>query len=433
VRWDGQRWTRFSEDQGVGAVAVNRLLQDTNGTIWAASSTGLLRFDAAQDRWQKVVVLHEGEDIRSIAQLPDGRLWSAGNDGLASSADGGASWEALQTPEQFAGWVGSGAVVQDSAGRIWVAAGAGVSCCAAGQWRPMSAPAGLPFVSAGALTQAPDGRLWAIEEYGGQVAIVDPASQAIERFDLPDIRVKAVAFTADTVWVGTEGGLIRRRGGAQLRMTTADGLPSDDVRSLLATDTALWIGTASGLAMYDLAAEKIVDTVPDFEGGVINVLFHAPDGAVWASSIKESEAAGKLALGRYDGSAWQIWQPGDQPLPENSSGVTKISADSQGRVWIASWNAGLHTWDGAAWRGWNEGDGAPGGNILALASLGDALWMGGQTSGLYRWNKDGWKPFELDGLSGYVMDMRFTDDGALWLATSDGLLRFSKEGVAALR
>jgi serine/threonine-protein kinase len=433
LRWDGKRWTRFSESQGVGAVGINRLLQDTSGTIWAAAGgAGLLRFDAAQDRWQKVVVLHDGEDIRSIAQLADGRLWSAGNDGLAGSADGGARWEAIQMPDQFAGWVGSGAVVQDSAGRIWIGAGAGVSCCAAGQWRAISAPAGLPFVGVGSLTQAPNGKLWAIEEYGGVAALVDPASLAIKPFSLPDARIRAFAFTADTVWIGTQEGLIRQRGGAQLRITTADGLPSDDIRSMLATDTTLWIGTVNGLAMYDLAAEKVVDTVPDFENGIINLLFHAPDSAVWASSIKENDT-GKLALGRYDGKTWQIWAPGDQPMPENSSGVTKINADSQGQVWIATWNAGLYTWDGGAWRSWSEGDGAPGGNILALAPLDGALWMGGQTSGLYRWNKDGWKPIAIDGLSSYVTDLRFTEDGALWLATGDGLLRLSKEGVAALK
>jgi serine/threonine-protein kinase len=432
VRWDGQRWTRFSEQQGVGTVSINRLLQDSNGTIWAASSTGLLRFDPAQDRWQKVVVLHEGEDIRSIVQLPDGRLWSASNDGLASSADGGATWQALQAPEQFAGWVGSGAVAQDSAGRIWVASGAGVSCCAAGQWRAISAAVGLPFVSAGSLTQAPDGKLWAIEEYGGGAAIVDPASMTIEPFSLPDARIRAVAFTNDTIWIGTHEGLVRQRGGARMRITAADGLPSENVTALLATDTTLWIGIENGLAIYDLAEEKIVGTAAELEGASIVTLFQAPDGAIWAGSIKKDDAD-KPVLGRYDGTSWQIWNVGDQPLPENSVGVNEINVDAQGRVWVAIWHGGVHTWDGSAWRSWIEGDGAPGGIIQGLTSIDDTLWMGGQFGGLYRWNKDGWKPIAVDGLTGNVNDLRVTDDGALWLATGDGLLRLSKEGVAALK
>jgi ligand-binding sensor domain-containing protein len=109
-----------------------------------------------------------------------------------------------------------------------------------------------------------------------------------------------------------------------------------------------------------------------------------------------------------------------------------ISADSQGRVWVAVWNGGISTWDGAAWRSWSEGDGAPSGNIQALAPLDGALWMGGHISGLFRWNKDGWRLFKVGGLSSDVIDLRFTADGALWLATGDGLLRISKESVAAL-
>ena len=70
--------------------------------------------------------------------------------------------------------------------------------------------------------------------------------------------------------------------------------------------------------------------------------------------------------------------------------------------------------------------------MQALEPRDGALWMGGQTNRLFRWNKDGWAPIAIDGLSSYVTDMRFTDDGALWLATGDGLLRISKEGVTAL-
>jgi ligand-binding sensor domain-containing protein len=323
-------------------------------------------------------------------------------------------------------------VVQDSAGRIWVAAGAGVSCCAVGQWRAINASAGLPFVANGSLTQAPDGKLWAIQEYGGDAAIIDPTSLAIERFSLPDTRIQAVAFTKDTVWLGIRQGVVRQRGGARLRITAADGLPSENVTALLATDTTLWIGTENGLAMYDLAAEKIVGAAAELEGALIVTLFEAPDGAIWAGSIKKDDAD-KPVLGRYDGTNWQIWKLGDQPLPENSVGVNEISADAQGRIWVAIWHGGVHTWDGSTWRSWSEGDGAPSGNVQALAPLDGAFWMGGQIYSLYRWNKDGWKAFKIDGLSNYVTDLRFTSDGALWLATGDGLLRVSKEGVAALR
>jgi tRNA A-37 threonylcarbamoyl transferase component Bud32 len=437
LRWDGKRWTRFSDAQGVGKAQVSRLLQDRAGTIWAAAGAqGLLRYDAAQDRWQKIVVTAEGEEILSIAQLADGRLWASSADGIASSADEGARWQPVKAPEQYAGNAGASRIVQDDAGRIWIGAGAGVSCCAEAQWRLAERQGELPAAQVGRLTLAPDGKLWMIESYGGAAAALDPASMRVEPSEGLDDNIGAVAFSKDTEWLGTkDAGVVRRRGGATLRISTADGLPSDAVRALLATDTALWIGTNKGLAFYELATGK-VGTVEGFENGIVDVFLSAPNGDIWAGSIREG-SDGLVALGRYDGKVWQIWREGDEPLPKGSSGVTALAADAEGHVWAGVWGGGLHTWDGAAWKNWAEADGAPQGNVVALTLHNGELWAAGQEGDLYgtlfRWNKDGWAHFEVEGLSSLTNDMRFTDDGALWLATSDGLLRLSQDGVAALR
>jgi ligand-binding sensor domain-containing protein/tRNA A-37 threonylcarbamoyl transferase component Bud32 len=436
LRWDGKRWTRFDDARGVGKIQINRLIQDQAGTIWAAAGgAGLLRYDAAQDRWQKVVVLSDGEDIHSIVQLAGGRLWASSADGIAASDDGGAHWTAIKAPERYAGWAGPGVVVQDSAGRLWVAAGAGVSCCADSQWHEVEQPAMLPTTRIGRLAQAPDGKLWAVEQYGGSVAAIDPATVKVEPLADLDARSYAVAFTHDTTWIGTSAGVIRRRSGATLRLTTADGLPSDSIHQLLATDTTLWIGTDKGLAFYDLATDKLAGTVSELDGGIVEVLFRASNGEIWAGSQRVNDV-GLVALGRYDGKAWQVWRAGDAPLPEGSAGVTAISADTQGHVWVAVWNGGVHTWDGASWKNWVEADGAPSSNVLALAPRDGEMWLGGgegNVGRLFRWSKDGWSHVAVDGMTSQTNDMRFTADGALWIATSDGLLRISKEGVAALR
>jgi ligand-binding sensor domain-containing protein/tRNA A-37 threonylcarbamoyl transferase component Bud32 len=431
LRQDAKGWTHFGAAQGLGKASIRQILEDQSGTIWAAEGeTGLLRFDPRAGSWQHVPIGTDNQSIYAIAQI-GASLYASGGRFVARSDDSGVTWTPIASSDDNLGDYVN-AIATDPGGQLWVGSEEGVSIFTGGQWRRLRPTGELPMNSVGSLAQAPDGKLWAIEEYGGTAGIVDPASLAIEPITLPDARIQAVAFSGDTIWLGTSAGIVRQRGGAQLRITTADGLPSDNIRSLLAVDTTLWIGTANGLAIYDLAAEKVVGAVPDFAGGIITALFHAPDGAVWAGSIKENDA-GKLALGRYDGKAWQAWKPGDQPLPENSSGVVNISADSQGRVWVAVWNGGIYTWDGTAWRSWSEGDGAPGGNIQALVPLDGALWMGGHASGLFRWNKDGWRLFKVGGLSSDVIDMRFTADGALWLATGDGLLRISKEGVAALK
>jgi serine/threonine-protein kinase len=436
VRWDGQRWTRFGDEQGVAKVAIHRLLQSQDGTIWAAGDKGLLRFDAGKGTWQQVVVVRAEELALSIVQLAYGQLMASGADGIASSADGGATWTLLKAPERYSGWAGPGAIVQDSTGKIWLGAGAGAICCGADQWRELAVPAALPSVGIGRLIPAPDGKLWAIAQYGGAAATIDPTTMQVEPFTgLGETRFYALAFTQDTQWFGTDDGVVRQRGSATLRLTTADGLPSNEIRSLLATDTTVWIGTSTGLAIYDLAEDKITGTVPELDGGIIGVLLNAPNGDVWAASQKINDD-GRVALGRYDGSSWQIWQEGDEPLPQGSSGASALTVDSQGQIWAAIWSGGVHSWDGSSWRSWTEADGAPSNNMMALASSSDMVWMGGMVGELdgqlFRWNKDGWSHVGFDGLVVSFNEMLFTDDGALWLATGDGVLRLSKEGVAAL-
>lgn len=438
VRLDGKRWTVFSDAQGVGKAYISRLLQDTNGTIWAAADKGLLRYDAAQDRWQRqqVSVLPDDAPIYAIMQLGDGGLWASSDSLIARSADGGKTWErAASSEDGISGSIWT--IVQDAAGQVWAGSNEGINLFAAGQWRQLRPQGELPITEIGSLTAAPDGKLWAIEKYGGRLGVIDPASMRIEQPEIPDDSISSVAFTAkDTIWLGTKGkGVVRLLGGATKRLTSANGLPSDEIRALLATDTSLWIGTDKGLAFYDFATEK-VSTVTEFNDGIVDSLLRAPNGDIWAGSIIEN-GAGMLALGRYDGKAWQMWRKGDQPLPEQSSGVVALAADTQGHIWVSVWNGGIYSWDGATWKSWTKDDGAPDGNALVLTPHNDDLWVGGQEGNLagkvYRWSKEGWKPFKIDGLAGGLSDMRFTADGALWLATDDGVLRISKEGVAALR
>jgi serine/threonine-protein kinase len=435
LRRDSNGWAHFGAAQGVGNTTITRLFEDQGGTIWAAAGdNGLLRFDSQARSWQRVPVGREDQSIYGIGQL-DSSLYVSGNSFIARSEDNGANWATVASNDDDLGSF-IHLYARDSGGQIWVGSAEGVSIFAGGQWRRLRPEGDLPMSAIRALAQAPDGKLWAIEQYGGAAASIDPATFKIEPITDLDARINAVAFTKGTTWFGTSGGLVRKRGGATLQLSAADGLPSDNIHQLLATDTTLWIGTDKGLAFYDLTADKVAGTVSELNGGIVEVVFAAPSGEIWAGS-QRINGEGMVALARYDGKIWQAWREGSEPLPAESAGVTAISADKQGRVWVSVWNGGLHTWDGAAWKNWAEAEGAPSGNVASFVQDGGALWMtgfdGNLRGALFRWNQDGWARFRVDGLPGNILAARLTADGALWLATGEGLLRLSKEGVAALR
>jgi len=125
LEWDGKTWKRYGGAEGlrVGDPVNDRirtLLQDRNGTIWAAAThQGLLRLDAAQGHWQRVPVQADAP-IRGIAEFADGSLWASGDQLVARSADGGKTWAQVGTGEGLGAGIGS--VVQDGAGRVWAGA-----------------------------------------------------------------------------------------------------------------------------------------------------------------------------------------------------------------------------------------------------------------------------------------------------------------------
>ncbi|HWQ15762.1 MAG TPA: protein kinase [Roseiflexaceae bacterium] len=421
LRWDGARWTHFTAEQGVGDTQVTRLVQTGDGTIWAAAGDrGLLRFDAAQDRWQRVAVLRDDAPVRWVAAL-GAELWAASDDFLARSDDGGATWRRAAT-DQDVGW-GAGPLVQDTAGRVWFGNFEGRSVRDGNIWHRLGRQGELPDSQVATAALGPDGKIWAVPLYGGPVALVDPAGGQVETPPELALRVSAVASSPGVTWLGTGEGLVRLSNGATLRLTEQDGLPSNEIWALLVADETLWVGTRRGLVAYDLTAGAFGAAVPEFDGGLVSALVRAPDGAVWAGTHRDGDST-LIAVGRFDGSAWQVWREGEAPVL-GADGVTAIGADLAGRVWVAGWSDGLHSWDGERWRRWAPEDGAPSGRIFALAARGDELWLGGEMGDrLFRWSVDGWRSVRVDGLAGVVHDILATEDGALWLATEDGLLRY---------
>jgi ligand-binding sensor domain-containing protein len=142
LRWDGDAWANFGPAEGVGTgasgadVRIRRLAQSDDETIWAAASElGLLRFEATQERWQRVEVVSDDVPIRAVAQFADGSLWAAGDGLVARSEDGGQTWE-----EVAAGDIGDdiGSLLQDDASRVWAGAYiGGISVFDGNQWRSL--------------------------------------------------------------------------------------------------------------------------------------------------------------------------------------------------------------------------------------------------------------------------------------------------------
>jgi ligand-binding sensor domain-containing protein len=425
LRLDGEEWTRFGPEEGVPQDTVWRILEGNDGVMWAAAGEGgLLRFDADSGQWQRVEFQQAEAPVYWISQLADDSLWASGNNFILRSEDGGQRWRTVASPGD--GLEYPRAVVEDAAGRIWVATNNGVALYEDERWRRLVRQGEVSSYALGRIYLAPDGKLWVLPQYGGAPSVIDPQTGEVGpppgwTAEAPDI--VALAFDDGAVWAGLNDGLARVAGGEIEQWDATDGLPGSRITALLAVTDTLWIGGIEGLATLDLQTGQINGQVESLKGQVVDALALGPDGAVWAGTHWGSEAE-SAAVYRLAGDKIQSWPTGAAPLEREGAGVNAIAGAEDGGVWVAS-ETGVYRWDGERWQSWDPAQGAPAAEVFALLPLSGAMWMAGDGGSLDRWDAEsGWQRFEPEDLMSDALALQVSGDGSFWIATQDGLLRY---------
>jgi len=250
VRWDlaTQTPTVYTADQGLPAGAVNYVEAGSDGTVWvggwADESGWLARFDGTLTTFSVPSL----EPVAPIAIGPDGSAWIAMPLRELGRFDG-SEWQVFEAP--------FGRV-----GELW-------------SW-------------ASSLAFGPDGTLWALIGTGevgtGGVASFDGSTWT--RYTDPNGSLQeggSIKVAPDgTVWVGTTGAVARFDGNTWTRFTTADGLPSSEYLAVsIGTDGSVWAVDVSGgaVARFDGASWTLFADMGGIGGAV-----HAK-GTLWRPAI----------------------------------------------------------------------------------------------------------------------------------------------------
>jgi signal transduction histidine kinase/ligand-binding sensor domain-containing protein len=276
---------RFTEREGLPNLYVRALWEDRDGRIWIGTNAGVTRFDG--DRFTAPDPGADADLVRSLFEDREGNLWVGSNGGLTRYRD--TAFTVYGKPEGLKSDEPN-TVFQDHTGRIWVGYhDAGVLLLSPGPPRFFTTRDGLPNDEIFSIREAKNGDLL-IGARGGMARLHNG------RFTVyvpPDPLARLSVFDAledeeGTIWMATGGGLCRLRGGkfdvvvrsAPLlanaavvlgeadgaiwagsfgrglwrvqgndirQFTTAQGLPSDQIRSLYqGTKGTFWIGTFGG-------------------------------------------------------------------------------------------------------------------------------------------------------------------------------------------
>ncbi|MDP5291635.1 two-component regulator propeller domain-containing protein [Oceanimonas sp. CHS3-5] len=366
----------FSSPQGLPGLAVYRLLQTTDGRIWAGTSQGLAVIGAGQ----KITVSEQipAVPVLALLQTRKGQLLVGSGRGLYGSDEHGGF---AQLHPQLAGEAIS-SLLQDSAGDLWIG--------------------------------TTDRGLVRLGSYG------------LERMGmaqgLPDNRVLSLLQdTEDNIWVGTNGGLLRLRDAPFTSFTQEQGLSGNYVRTVLADDKGrIWVGTSNGLSLINAS-------------GVRPLPVKLPDGKA-PSILSLARQGNTLWLGTYTHGLVGL-KPGREPvIIDRKQGlsadeVRAILPARDGSLWVGT-ASGLSRLHQGRVTTYGKQDGLPGEFVMALhqANNGD-IWVGtGVGAAIIRQgNPAHIRALDLHSQENAEYAFGFYQQpgsDAVWIATDRGLLRY---------
>ncbi len=272
------RLRRFAmPEAGLASAAVEAILEDSRGRLWIAvgetpRSAGRGRLfvrEAVGEEFRPAVPRSvDGRDFTSgssVHEAGDGTIWVGSHRGLWQYADG----VIRPVEELVAGLpevVTRGAVkdiVSDGEGNLWIATWSGLA-----RWQRSTGgvgiyrhdpdnPHSLSWNDPVTLFVDGTGRVWVGSDTRG-LNLYRPSSDDFQRFFAPEQGLETVSDIREgddgVLWLASYAGLVRFEPatGDTRVFGRNDGLPADQVASLIATDDGmLWLSSGYSLTRFD--------------------------------------------------------------------------------------------------------------------------------------------------------------------------------------
>ena len=409
----------YDSSAGLPGMTVAALAVDSAGRVWAGTRGGLCRLDPAAAHPQFTCTEAGLEDpyVRELARGRDGTLWLGTRAGLFRFAHGHMT--------SLAGLGGAAvepttALAEDASGGLWVGTLGGLGYLDRGTMTVPPGAEALAGTTVSSLLAGPAGALWAGTDGAGLVRIVGDAAEALAETGGASVKtVRALLSDPEgSLWVGTSGGgLVRLRDGRFLPIGAPEGLGGDAVYAVAADPTGgVWAATSGGGAAH-IEGGRVVRRLTTADGmpsNDVSTVLATRDGSVWAGFAGDG-------LCRWQSNRTTCFGEADGlPAPY----VIVLFEDTDGTLWAGT-DGGLVRWTGRGFAPPAAED-APAAPVVSLARTADgALWAGTFGDGLYSLAPGGARFTHRPDLAGdVVLALHARPDGTLWAGTDGaGLVR----------
>jgi ligand-binding sensor domain-containing protein/signal transduction histidine kinase len=294
----------YGREDGLPRSLISSICEDAQGRLWiAARNAPPVTLSPARDE----VVTHSEGWTPAYANVvcadSSGGVW------LAAVRNGLFHWtNGVYKPADFQDTFIT-SVFEDSRTNLWV----GTLRAGLFQWRNGTATRvsrSADFREITAITEDATESIW-VGTQKGTLHHRQPGEAAFTRFDVtpgpPGVKITVLYSDGPgRLWIGTRGeGLIRMKNGQFSRITTADGLPDNDIRQILQDDyQRLWVASSRGLFRAGAAnleavangTEATVDCLLlgpsyglanfEFQEGFGNGMCRSRDGHLWFATTR---------------------------------------------------------------------------------------------------------------------------------------------------
>jgi diguanylate cyclase (GGDEF)-like protein len=422
----------YAEEDGLGNLTIECLLQDRTGFLWVGTQDGLFRFDGSRFlRFGREEGLPSTR-INCLHETADGRLYAGTRSGLARRL--GDRFQAIGPdaglPESS---IPDEGIASDRE-LLFVALPSGLYVGSKDRFRLEPRGQGEREVPVSGLHVAPDGALFfarrgtlerrlsgVTEDYGRPRGL--PDSEAIDQ---------TVTDGEGTLWVRSLKRLYRMRRGEGRFSDASVGLPAGVSSGRLELDQArrLMVPTQRGLARISGDGWQLLGRSRGLETDTVLSALVDREGSLWVGTAGVGLAQ---QLGRGTFTSWGtaeglphdvVWSMVREKLPSRS-------------LWVGTQEGVARFDSGGVVQVFREGDGLGGNTVYALAASEDGcVWAGSWPGGVTRFGPErrrirSYTSRELP-VSEFRIAALFVDsDGTIWAGARSGLYRLDPRGSAA--
>lgn len=438
----------------------NRIMRDRQGRVWVSGENGVMRRDG--DVWHKVLLAGprtsaSGPEVFWVAERPDGTVWAASSAGMYRF-DGQVFRLLPFRQDDDLGKICSAAM--DARGVFWLTEERGLVSCNGKSYTRERAPPDAAEQKNPSLVFCGGGKtVWYKLDTG---KLFKREADVWQEVPPPGLRVQALLEQPTEIWLGAVEGLYLRRGEQWLVFPDAAALGNraHDIRCLEYTKNGMvWVGCGNGLLRIMPRVVQLCQGAHGLQPQRVTSLLHTRDEQFWVGladcglwqgspdSLKRfmtvpdvlagttvsallADGDERVWAGTRGAHLWRVERNGlaKQVRSRNnydSREILCMNRDRRGRLWIGSWQ-GLLRLDH---KGWLVESGGPDDAVLSVCDdEREGLWVGTQSSGL--WHHSGgddpkaWR--RTEGLPSDTIRLLYRDaEGALWAATPKGLVCLS--------